>query len=82
MTREEIIEKLKELMKFAMPAKADVVDASSEDSNLMTDIGLNSVGLLYIAIAVEEFFNVSFDDVTFNDFQTVKDVVDFIQKNS
>lgn len=82
MTRDEIIEKLKDIIKFAMPNKVDVIENCTEESNLITDVGLNSVGLLYIVIAVEEFFNVSFDDVSFNDFETVKDVIDFIQANN
>ena len=82
MTREEIIQKLKDIIKFAMPNKAELIESCSEDSNLTTDVGLNSVGLLYVVIAVEEFFNVSFDNVAFSDFATVKDVIDFIQANS
>lgn len=82
MTREEIIEKLKDIILFAMPDKKDVVEKCTEESNLTTDIGLNSVGLLYIVIAVEEFFNVSFDDVSFGDFQKVGQVVDFIQSRA
>ena len=81
MERQEIIEKLKDLINFAMPNKADVIEKCTEDSNLTTDIGLNSVGLLYIVIAVEEFFKVSFENVSFDDFQTVRDVIDYIEKN-
>ena len=80
MTRIEIIEKLKDIISFAMPDKAELIGSCSEDLNLSTDIGLNSVGLLYIVIAVEEFFNISFDDVGFSDFETVKDVIDYIEK--
>lgn len=80
MTRTEIIEKLKDIISFAMPDKAELIGNCSEDLNLSTDIGLNSVGLLYIVIAVEEFFNISFDDVGFSDFETVKDVIDYIEK--
>lgn len=79
MTRQEIIDKLKDIILFAMPDKKEIVDNCNENSNLTTDIGLNSVGLLYVVIAVEEFFNVSFDNVTFEDFETVKNVVDFIE---
>ena len=80
MTRNEVLEKLKDLILFAMPNKAEVVEKCDESSNLTTDVGLNSVGLLYLVIAVEEMFNVSFENVSFDDFQTVKDVVDYILK--
>lgn len=80
MTRKEILEKLKDIILFAMPDKKDIIEKCTEQSSLTTDIGLNSVGLLYVVIAVEEFFNVSFDNVSFEDFEKVKNVVDFIEK--
>ena len=79
MTRTEIFEKLKDVIKRALPDRAEFIDTCDETVDLHTDIGLNSIGLLYVVIAIEEFFNVSFDDVSFNDFRTVADVIDFIQ---
>ena len=38
------------------------------------------ITMLYIVIAVEEFFGVQFDDVGFGDFKLVKDVIDYIEK--
>ena len=51
-----------------------------EDADLNTDLGLSSVGILYIAIAIEEMFNIRMDDVSFGDFKTVRDVADYIEK--
>ena len=82
MKREEIIEKLKDIILFAMPNKKEAIESCTEESNLTTDLGLNSVGLLYIVIAVEELFNVSFENVSFEDFKTVKDVIDFLEKET
>ena len=82
MTRQEILEKLKDIILFAMPDKKDTIENCTEESNLTTDVGLNSVGLLYVVIAVEEFFNVSFDNVTFDEFEKVGNVVDFIEKQA
>lgn len=47
--------------------------------NLVSDIGLSSVGVLYVVIAIEEFFSIRFDNVGFADFKTVGDVVDYIE---
>ena len=80
MDRLEIAEKLKEIILFALPNKKEVLDACTENSNLTTDIGLNSVGLLYIVIAIEEIFQVSFENTSFENFKTVKDVIDYIEK--
>ncbi len=79
MERIEIAEKLKEVLQMAMGDSIDF-DSCTEDSNLVTDLGLNSVGILYVVIAVEEFFGIRFDDVTFGDFNTVSDVIDYISK--
>ena len=82
MKRTEIEDKLREILVFSLPTKKDVINNCTENSNLRTDIGLNSVGLLYIVIAIEEIFNVSFENMSFDSFKTVKDVVDYIEKAS
>ena len=79
MNRQEITEKLKEILVLALGNTVDI-DKCREDSNLTTDLGLNSVGILYVVIAIEEFFNIRFGDVSFGDFQTVKDVIDYIEE--
>lgn len=80
MSRSEIIEKLKEIIKMATGADDDALENIQESSSLTTDLGLNSVGVLYVVIAIEEFFSFEFDDVGFNDFSTVGSVIDYIQK--
>ena len=80
MSRREIFEKLNEVINMVMPA-LDVTETEiTEDSNLVNDIGLSSVGILYVVIAIEEFFGIRFDDVGFADFETIKDVIDYIEK--
>lgn len=77
--RTEIAEKLRDILALALGNSVDLSNCT-EQSNLTTDLGLNSVGILYVVIAIEEFFSVQFDDVGFNDFQTVGDVIDYIEK--
>ena len=80
MNRNEIIEKLKDVLKMAMGESAEpFLEKCDENANLTTDLGLNSVGILYVVIAIEEFFSIQFDDVGFNDFQTVGDVINYIE---
>ena len=79
MSRNEIIEKLSDVMKLAMPASQLDISKLTEDSNLVTDVGLTSVGILYVVIAIEEFFQIRFDDVGFADFKTIGDVIDYIE---
>lgn len=82
MTREEILDKLKLILKHTMPDAEDLIGKMSESSDLHTDIGLNSVGMLYIVIAIEEMFNIEFDCVEFKDFNTVADVIDYIAERT
>lgn len=80
MSRNDIKEKLGDVMAMAMPTTDYDLSALSEDASLVNDLGLSSVGVLYIVIAIEEFFNIRFDDVGFADFKTIGDVVDYIEK--
>ena len=69
-----------DVMKLAMPSSEADLSKLNESSHLVNDVGLSSVGVLYIVIAIEEFFNIRFDDVGFADFKTIGDVVDYIEK--
>ena len=82
MTDNEILQKLKEIFKTALPDKADIMESVDLDSDLRTQVGLNSIGMICMVIMIEETFSVQFDDVGFNDFVTVKDVVDYIRSRS
>lgn len=81
MERSDISAKLKEILELAMGANAKaILDKCDENSSLTDDLGLNSVGILYIVIGIEEFFSITFDNVSFGDFKTVKDVIDYIER--
>ena len=82
MNRNEILERLKEIFRTALPDKAEVMDSIDENSDLRTQVGLNSIGMICMVIMIEETFSVQFDDVGFNDFITVKDVVDYLKNRS
>ena len=79
MSRNEIKEKLLDVMKLAISQDDINFEALSEDSRLVEDLGLSSVGVLYIVIAIEEFFSIRFDDVGFADFKTIADVISYIE---
>ncbi len=82
MSRNDIKAKLVEVIKMAMPT-LDVEGGNlTEESNLTTDLGLSSVGVLYIVIAIEEFFDIRFDDVGFADFKNIGDVIDYIENKT
>ena len=45
----------------------------------LKDLGVNSIGLVYFSIAIEETFKIDMSDVTFNTFKNVQDVIDYIK---
>lgn len=80
MSRDEIFNKLKEVIQLANTSDPDALKNCKEESNLRNDLGLTSIGVLYVAIALEEAFNIEFSGVSFDQFETVKDVIDYIEK--
>ena len=76
MERNEIFDKLSEILTLA---GGESVEGLSEQTELKRDLGLNSVNVLYLVIAIEEMFGVTFDDVGVNMFKTVGDVIDYIR---
>ena len=79
MTRTEIIKKLKDILLVIDGANAENIEKADEDTRLMDGLGLNSVNVLYLVIAIEEVFEIRFDDDTGVDsFSTVGDVADYI----
>lgn len=79
MTRSEIIEKLKAIILKATGAEPSSLDNCTEASNLTTDLGMNSIALLFVVIAIEETFDICFDEDSVPNFQTVGDVVDYLE---
>lgn len=59
----------------------DEIDTSSitENSSLKEDIGINSIGMLYMAMALEEEFEIKFKNEDFAEISTVKDVISCIE---
>lgn len=76
MDKKEILEKLSGIFRMVM-GDADLANCG-EDANLVDDLGLNSVGILYLVIAIEESFGIRFDDVGTSDLKTVGQVADYI----
>ena len=82
LSRNEIKEKLADIMQMVMRDRLPNLSALREDSHLVNDLGLNSVGVLYVVIAIEEFFGVEFENVGFGDFATIGDVIDYIEQKT
>lgn len=77
MTKEQIVEKLKEIFRLVVHNGVDA-DMLEGNSNIHLDLGVNSVALIYMVIAIERTFGVDMRDVSYNTFTTVNDIVDYI----
>ena len=76
----EIEEKLKNIIR---EFDEDIdVDALSRESSLKEDLGLSSVSLLYLAVALEEEFGVDFASSSFASIRTVGDLIETIEANA
>ncbi|MBQ7106826.1 MAG: acyl carrier protein [Clostridia bacterium] len=75
-----IIERLTELFNSVFEGELKV-DSLTEETRLIEDIGMNSIGLLYMAMAVEEEFGVRFTNEDFVSLRTIGDVVKKIEAN-
>lgn len=82
LSRNEIKEKLSDVMKMVLSEGQTDLSSVDESSRLVEDLGLNSVGVLYVVIAIEEFFGIEFADVGFDDFKVIGDVIDYIEENT
>lgn len=80
LSRNEILEKLKEILVAMDPSQEGKLDNVNESTRLVEDLGLMSISLLFMVVSIEEKFNVELGDVSVNDFVTVKDTIDHIEK--
>lgn len=78
MTELEILEELKKIFTLVINRNADVNNMNL-DAKIVQDLGVSSVGLIYLVVAIEEQFGIDMSDVTFNSFETVGDVVNYIK---
>lgn len=74
----ETLERLINLFRVVLEENVDL-SAVTLESNLREDLGINSIGLLYMAMAVEEEFGIKFKNEDFASIQTVDDVVKCIE---
>ncbi len=56
------------------------IEGITPSSSLREDIGINSVGLLYMAMALEDEFQIKFYNDDFLEIKTVGDVIKTIEK--
>lgn len=74
-TREEVYSSLKETLIDKLKVDADTI---TEDANLFEDLGLDSIDLMTVVMAVEERFNVEVSDEELEDVTTLGQAADIL----
>ena len=78
MERETVFEGLKEILKLIKPSMD--LSAVTEDSQLVRDVGLDSLTILLLSLAVENKFAFKFEGSP--KFNTVGEVIDYISAHA
>ena len=71
-------ERLLKLIKENMPSAR--LDNVTNDSRLIEDLGMDSVGMMMLSMSLEDEFGLSFDEPVF--FEKVGDVIAYLEKNA
>lgn len=78
MAKEEIFEKLKELVVDQLGVEDDEV---TMEATMQDDLGADSLDLVDLVMSVEEEFGVKVADEDLENIKTVGDIVDYIEEN-
>lgn len=57
------------------------IEDINENTNLLTDVGLTSFDVVSLVCIFEKEFNIEIPDRKIRELKTIKDVVDYIEKN-
>ncbi|KAF2958970.1 acyl carrier protein [Thermotoga sp. Ku-13t] len=77
MNRAEVFEKVATILSDKLGIKKDQIN---EESNIVKDLGADSLDLVDLVMAFEEEFGVKIADDQLQKISTVKEVVDYIVK--
>lgn len=80
MEKSDILKKVIEIYKVIIDENIDESMIKLE-TKIKEELGLNSVGMLYIIVAIEDQFDVVLHDQSIEKFVTIGDVVDYIYNN-
>ena len=76
MNREEIFEGVKKVVMDAIGEEKEI----SENAVIVDELGLDSLDIVEMIMALEEEFEISIDDSAAEKFVKVSDVIDYIEK--
>ena len=68
------IDDLKKIFEAIFESELDVSNVT-ESTSLIEDLGMNSIAMLYMALTLEEKYNIKFDNSDFQSLKTIGDVM-------
>lgn len=80
MEKSDILKKVIEIYKVIIDENIDESMIKLE-TKIKEELGLNSVGMLYVIVAIEDQFDVVLHDQSIEKFVTIGDVVEYIYNN-
>jgi len=75
----DTLERLKKLLAEVYDGEIDILSVT-EETRVVEDIGMKSIAMLYMAMAIEGEFNVSLTNEDLPKMQTVGDIVKLIEE--
>jgi acyl carrier protein len=73
-----VYDKIKEIIAEQLGVEADVI---SQDTNLMKDLEADSLDAVEIIMAIEDEYDIEVPDEDAEKFQTVTDIVKYVEDN-
>lgn len=77
----ETFDILVDIFKNILPDSELDFETVTPNMNIIEDLGLNSIGLMYLVLAIEQEFDVELHNSSIEKFKTIQDVIDFIEEN-
>ena len=79
MSDKEIFEKLVQIVSESLEDES-IKDRVSMDTNIFTDLNMNSIAMIYIAMAIEDTFSIKINNDDVKNNLTVRDWVNYIKE--
>ena len=79
MSEQEIFNKLVEIVAESLEDDS-IKERVSMDTNIFTDLNMNSIAMIYIAMAIEDTFSIKINNDDVKNNLTVRDWVNYIKE--
>lgn len=82
MDRNELLAQMKEILRQIDGHNDSVIDACTEETDLRSGLGVNSIAMLYLMVVIQEKYDIDFENAKMEDFKKLGDVIDFIEREA